>query len=122
MRTVTYWRNIRQTVHHVGHCVCKRGTAPCPPADSPSWTCPPRPTRPAATRAAFAGNPHLHTKLVRYPGRAPDGSEQGVCWHKDYGFLTLLLQDHNGGLQVRPPAPSPDAPAPAAQGLRARAS
>ena len=50
---------------------------------------------------AFADRPHLHTKLVRYPGRAPDGSEQGVGWHKDYGFLTLLLQDEHGGLQVQ---------------------
>ena len=51
--------------------------------------------------AAFAEKPHLHTKLVRYPGRAPDGSEQGVGWHKDYGFLTLLLQDEHGGLEVQ---------------------
>lgn len=50
---------------------------------------------------AFAGHPHLHTKLVRYPGRAPDGTEQGVGWHKDYGLLTLLLQDEHGGLQVQ---------------------
>ncbi len=50
---------------------------------------------------AFSGHPHLHTKLVRYPGRAPDGSEQGVGWHKDYGLLTLLLQDEHGGLQVQ---------------------
>lgn len=53
--------------------------------------------------AEFAGEPHLHTKLVRYPGRAPDGSEQGVGWHKDYGMLTLLLQDEHGGLQVQGP-------------------
>ena len=53
--------------------------------------------------AAFAEHPHLHTKLIRYPGQAPDGSQQGVGWHKDYGFLTLLLQDENGGLQVQAP-------------------
>ena len=51
--------------------------------------------------AAFADEPHLHTKLVRYPGRPSNGSEQGVGWHKDYGFLTLLLQDEHGGLQVQ---------------------
>ncbi|RSS63289.1 isopenicillin N synthase family oxygenase [Streptomyces sp. WAC06614] len=50
--------------------------------------------------AAFADRPHLHTKLVRYPGSAPTGADQGVGAHKDYGFLTLLLQDSVGGLQV----------------------
>ncbi|EME98833.1 isopenicillin N synthase family oxygenase [Streptomyces mobaraensis NBRC 13819 = DSM 40847] len=52
---------------------------------------------------AFADRPHLHLKLVRYPGSAPDGSGQGVGAHKDYGFLTLLLQDEVGGLQVEGP-------------------
>ncbi|MEU1075601.1 MULTISPECIES: 2-oxoglutarate and iron-dependent oxygenase domain-containing protein [unclassified Streptomyces] len=51
--------------------------------------------------AAFADRPHLHTKLIRYPGSAPEGDGQGVGAHKDYGFLTLLLQDSVGGLQVR---------------------
>lgn len=50
--------------------------------------------------AAFADRPHLHTKLIRYPGSAPTGADQGVGAHKDYGFLTLLLQDAVGGLQV----------------------
>lgn len=50
---------------------------------------------------AFAGHPHLHLKLVRYPGTAPDGAGQGVGTHKDYGFITLLLQDTVGGLQVQ---------------------
>ncbi|MFJ8584389.1 isopenicillin N synthase family dioxygenase [Streptomyces sp. NPDC093595] len=49
----------------------------------------------------FADRPHLHTKLIRYPGSAPSGAGQGVGAHKDYGFLTLLLQDEVGGLQVR---------------------
>ncbi|MEV5505368.1 isopenicillin N synthase family dioxygenase [Streptomyces orinoci] len=52
---------------------------------------------------AFADRPHLHLKLVRYPGSAPDGAGQGVGAHKDYGFLTLLLQDQVGGLQVEGP-------------------
>lgn len=50
--------------------------------------------------AAFAERPHLHTKLIRYPGSAPSGAGQGMGAHKDYGFLTLLLQDAVGGLQV----------------------
>jgi isopenicillin N synthase-like dioxygenase len=52
---------------------------------------------------AFAPHPHLHLKLVRYPGTAPDGAPQGVGTHKDYGFITLLLQDTVGGLQVERP-------------------
>lgn len=44
---------------------------------------------------------HPHLKLVRYPGSAGDGAGQGVGAHKDYGFLTLLLQDQVGGLQVQ---------------------
>ncbi|MFG2120794.1 isopenicillin N synthase family dioxygenase [Streptomyces sp. NPDC048710] len=48
----------------------------------------------------FGDHAHPHLKLVRYPGSAGDGTEQGVGAHKDYGFLTLLLQDTVGGLQV----------------------
>jgi isopenicillin N synthase-like dioxygenase len=53
--------------------------------------------------AAFAGDPHLNLKLVRYPGSPTATPEQGVGVHKDYGFLTLLLQDEIGGLQVQAP-------------------
>ncbi|MFJ9520726.1 isopenicillin N synthase family dioxygenase [Kitasatospora sp. NPDC101801] len=49
---------------------------------------------------AFAGHPHLRLKLVRYPGTPPEGTPQGVGAHKDYGFITLLLQDDVGGLEV----------------------
>ncbi|KPI08887.1 Non-hem dioxygenase N-terminal domain containing protein [Actinobacteria bacterium OK074] len=49
----------------------------------------------------FGPHAHPHLKLVRYPGSATDGTDQGVGAHKDYGFLTLLLQDHVGGLQVQ---------------------
>ncbi|QIJ63296.1 isopenicillin N synthase family oxygenase [Streptomyces sp. JB150] len=49
----------------------------------------------------FGEHAHPHLKLVRYPGSAVDGAEQGVGAHKDYGFLTLLLQDGVGGLQVQ---------------------
>jgi isopenicillin N synthase-like dioxygenase len=41
-----------------------------------------------------------HVKLIRYPGRDATGGDQGVGAHKDGGFLTLLLQDVQGGLQV----------------------
>ncbi|MEU6817168.1 2-oxoglutarate and iron-dependent oxygenase domain-containing protein [Streptomyces sp. NPDC046860] len=49
----------------------------------------------------FGERAHPHLKLVRYPGSAGDGTDQGVGAHKDYGFLTLLLQDAVGGLQVQ---------------------
>ncbi|AZS86592.1 isopenicillin N synthase family oxygenase [Streptomyces griseoviridis] len=49
----------------------------------------------------FGAHAHPHLKLVRYPGSAGDGAGQGVGAHKDYGFLTLLLQDRVGGLQVQ---------------------
>ncbi|MGW2030498.1 isopenicillin N synthase family dioxygenase [Streptomyces sp. NPDC001811] len=49
----------------------------------------------------FGDHAHPHLKLVRYPGSADDGTGQGVGAHKDYGFLTLLLQDTVGGLQVQ---------------------
>lgn len=46
------------------------------------------------------------TKLVRYPappiGLSPDDARtQGVGQHKDYGWLALVLQDDQSGLQVR---------------------
>ena len=44
--------------------------------------------------------PNEHIKLIRYPGLPEDASRQGVGAHKDSGFLTLLLQDQQGGLQV----------------------
>ena len=48
---------------------------------------------------AFAGEPHAHLKIVRYPGLTGDRDDQGVGAHKDYGFVTLVLQDDVGGLQ-----------------------
>jgi len=48
----------------------------------------------------FQGMPNHRMKIVRYPGREATGDDQGVGAHKDGGFLTLLLQDQNKGLQV----------------------
>ena len=39
-------------------------------------------------------------KLIRYPGRDTTDSDQGVGAHKDGGFLTLLYQADQPGLQV----------------------
>jgi isopenicillin N synthase-like dioxygenase len=44
--------------------------------------------------------PNPLIKIIRYPGRAPGEGDQGVGAHKDSGFLTLLLQDRQAGLQV----------------------
>ncbi|QPF76280.1 isopenicillin N synthase family oxygenase [Roseateles sp. DAIF2] len=55
----------------------------------------------ARLAAAFEGAPVQHLKIIRYPGRQPGDSDQGVGPHKDSGCLTLLLQDRQGGLQVQ---------------------
>ncbi|OUS42871.1 hypothetical protein BE221DRAFT_187613 [Ostreococcus tauri] len=49
---------------------------------------------------AFA-RPNVQMKLCRYP--PTDDSEFGVGEHSDSGFLTLLVQDDVGGLQVKNP-------------------
>jgi isopenicillin N synthase-like dioxygenase len=48
----------------------------------------------------YAGAPHQLIKIIRYPGRDATDSDQGVGPHKDSGFLSLILQDRQGGLQV----------------------
>lgn len=48
----------------------------------------------------YADTPQHLTKIIRYPGREATASEQGVGAHKDSGFITILLQDRQGGLQV----------------------
>ena len=48
----------------------------------------------------YARDPNLLIKLIRYPGREATQDHQGVGPHKDGGFLTLLLQDVQSGLQV----------------------
>jgi isopenicillin N synthase-like dioxygenase len=53
--------------------------------------------------SAIGRDPHTHLKIIRYPGQpvtTPGQAGQGVGMHKDYGLLTLLLQDGTGGLQV----------------------
>jgi len=48
----------------------------------------------------YAGAPNQHIKIIRYPGRESTPDDQGVGAHKDSGFLTLLVQDGEGGLEV----------------------
>lgn len=44
--------------------------------------------------------PFQHLKLIRYPGRDAADSDQGVGAHKDAGYLTLVLQGDEPGLEV----------------------
>ena len=48
----------------------------------------------------YSGVPNNLIKIIRYPGRDATESEQGVGAHKDSGFLTLLLQERQKGLEV----------------------
>jgi isopenicillin N synthase-like dioxygenase len=52
----------------------------------------------------YTANPTLLFRIFHYPAVAPDEPSQADAWgvgeHTDYGLLTLLAQDENGGLQV----------------------
>jgi isopenicillin N synthase-like dioxygenase len=48
----------------------------------------------------YADRPNQLVKIIRYPGREATGSDQGVGAHKDSGFVTILLQEKQSGLQV----------------------
>ena len=52
--------------------------------------------------AAFDGDRAWMAKLAHYVGGVAEAGAQGVGLHADYGFITLLLQDEVGGLEVRP--------------------
>ncbi len=47
----------------------------------------------------FGADPSPYLKLIRYPRTSAGG--QGVGVHKDSGFLTLLLQDEQAGLEAQ---------------------
>ncbi|MGL5811925.1 MAG: isopenicillin N synthase family dioxygenase [Aeromonas sp.] len=49
---------------------------------------------------SIRGAPYQHMKLIHYPGQAEGGSGQGVGAHKDPGYLTLVMQDDQSGLEV----------------------
>ncbi len=58
----------------------------------------------------FLPGPQQLLKIIRYPGRDATESEQGVGAHKDGGFVTVLLQDVQAGLQVENDGSWIDAP------------
>jgi len=53
--------------------------------------------------AARYRKPLQRTQIIYYPPQPPSTEEDqfGVAPHSDYGCITLLWQDSNGGLQVR---------------------
>jgi isopenicillin N synthase-like dioxygenase len=59
-------------------------------------------------RRTYTANPTLLFRVFEYP--ASDAEGWGVGEHTDYGLLTLLAQDENGGLQVKTPAGWIEAP------------
>ena len=58
----------------------------------------------------YTADPTVLFRGFHYPPAPPDSDDWGVGEHTDYGLLTLLLQDDNGGLQVRTPDGWLDAP------------
>ncbi|MEV4802157.1 2-oxoglutarate and iron-dependent oxygenase domain-containing protein [Nonomuraea sp. NPDC049421] len=52
-------------------------------------------------RTGYTADPTILFRIFHYPPGPPDDPDTwGVGEHTDYGLLTLLLQDANGGLQV----------------------
>src|SRR5262245_62149340 len=50
-----------------------------------------------------AANPTVLFRVFHYPPQPPASEGWGVGEHTDYGLLTLLAQDGNGGLEVHTP-------------------
>ncbi len=49
----------------------------------------------------YFDRPTLFLRLLHYPEHPDDADLFGAAPHTDYGFITLLLQDSVGGLEVR---------------------
>ncbi|HEV7648275.1 MAG TPA: 2-oxoglutarate and iron-dependent oxygenase domain-containing protein [Actinophytocola sp.] len=62
--------------------------------------------------AGYTASPTVLFRIFHYPPPPPPPDEPGwgVGEHTDYGLLTLLAQDDNGGLQVHTPGGWVDAP------------
>ena len=72
---------------------------------------------PEAFRRQYFSRPATALRLLHYPPRPADSPSGafGIAPHTDYGFLTILAQDHAGGLEIRssggewmPVTPLPD--------------
>lgn len=51
----------------------------------------------------LTADPVVLFRIFHYPPVPPPAEGWGVAEHTDYGLLTILAQDHHGGLQVRHP-------------------
>ncbi|MFD2263903.1 isopenicillin N synthase family dioxygenase [Lacibacterium aquatile] len=64
--------------------------------------------------ANYTADPTVLFRIFHYPASKPQGPEWQEAWgvgeHTDYGLLTLLAQDDNGGLQVKSKAGWIEAP------------
>lgn len=60
--------------------------------------------------ANYTAEPTVLFRIFHYPAVETNAESWGVGEHTDYGLLTLLAQDENGGLQVKTPAGWIDAP------------
>jgi isopenicillin N synthase-like dioxygenase len=58
----------------------------------------------------YTAHPTILFRIFHYPPSSARPDDWGVGEHTDYGLLTLLAQDSNGGLQVRTPRGWIDAP------------
>jgi isopenicillin N synthase-like dioxygenase len=58
----------------------------------------------------YTADPTVLFRIFRYPACPPSDAGWGVGEHTDYGLLTLLAQDAEGGLQVRTGSGWIDAP------------
>jgi len=54
-------------------------------------------------RRNYTANPTILFRIFHYPPVEKTSDSWGVGEHTDYGLLTLLAQDHLGGLQVKTP-------------------
>ena len=61
-------------------------------------------------RRTYTAEPTLLFRIFEYPAAPQSDESWGVGEHTDYGLLTLLAQDENGGLQVKTPNGWIDAP------------
>ncbi|MBC7767302.1 MAG: isopenicillin N synthase family oxygenase [Phycisphaerales bacterium] len=61
-------------------------------------------------RRTYTAAPTLLFRIFEYPATSQPEESWGVGEHTDYGLLTLLAQDANGGLQVKTPHGWIDAP------------